>query len=157
MKAYFNGLTDPRQQTKVKHSFVETIMMVICAVIAGCDAWEDIADYCRVKERWFRERLGMELAWGIPSHDTMSRIFGMLDPKEFQDRFIEWAKAACGKQSREIFSIDGKTIRGSKGTGKKPIHIVSAWANKARAVFGPNRLRRGASLQCPTKVSSVCL
>ena len=136
MKAYFDGLTDPRQRTKVKHSFVETIMMVICAVIAGCDVWEDIADYCRVKERWFRERLGMELAWGIPSHDTMSRIFGMLDPKEFQDRFIEWAKAACGKQSREIFSIDGKTMRGSKGTDKKPIHIVSAWANKARAVFG---------------------
>ena len=89
MKTYFDGITDPRQQTKVKHNFVETIMMVICAVIAGCDVWEDIADYCRVKERWFRERLGMELAWGIPSHDTMSRIFGMLDPKEFQDRFIE--------------------------------------------------------------------
>ena len=136
MKEYFEGLTDPRQQTKVKHSLVETIMMVICAVIAGCDVWEDIADYCRVKERWFRERLGMELTWGIPSHDTMSRIFGMLDPKEFQDRFIEWAKAACGKQSREIFSIDGKTMRGSKDTDKKPIHIVSAWANKARAVFG---------------------
>ena len=60
----------------------------------------------------------------------------MLDPKEFQDRFIEWAKAACGKQTREIFSIDGKTMRGSKSTDKKPIHIVSAWANKARAVFG---------------------
>jgi hypothetical protein len=25
------------------------------------------------------------------------------------------------------------------------------------AIFGPNRLRRGPSLQCPTKVSSVCL
>ena len=48
MKEYFDGLTDPRQQTKVKHSLVETIMMVICTVIAGCDVWEDIADYCRV-------------------------------------------------------------------------------------------------------------
>ena len=25
------------------------------------------------------------------------------------------------------------------------------------SLFGPNRLRRGPSLQCPTKVSSVCL
>ena len=136
MKRYFNGLTDLRQQTKVKHNFVETIMIIICAVIAGCDVWEDIADYCRVKERWFRERLGLELVCGIPSHDTMSRIFGMLDPKEFQASFIEWAKAACGKQSREILSIDGKTMRGSKDSDKKPIHMVSAWANKARAVFG---------------------
>ena len=71
MSEYFEGMTDPRQEAKVKHSFIETIMIVICAVIAGCDVWEDIADYCRVKEAWFREALGLELANGIPSHDTM--------------------------------------------------------------------------------------
>ena len=136
MKEYFEGLTDPRQEGKVKHSFIETIMIVICAVIAGCDVWEDIADYCRVKEGWFREVLGLELANGIPSHDTMERIFAMLEPKEFQARFIEWVQHACGKQSREIISVDGKTMRGSGSEGQKPIHMVSAWANKARAVFG---------------------
>ena len=55
MKEYFEGLTDIRQQGKVRHNFVETIMIMICAVIAGCDVWEDIEDYCRVKENWFRE------------------------------------------------------------------------------------------------------
>ena len=45
MSEYFEGMTDPRQEAKVKHSFIETIMIVICAVIAGCDVWEDIADY----------------------------------------------------------------------------------------------------------------
>ena len=49
MKKYFETLTDPRQQAKVLYNFVETIMVVICAVIAGCDVWEDIADYCRVR------------------------------------------------------------------------------------------------------------
>ena len=43
MSEYFKGMTDPRQEAKVKHSFIETIMIVICAVIAGCDVWEDIA------------------------------------------------------------------------------------------------------------------
>ena len=62
MKKFFEMLTDPRQQAKVLYDFVETIMIVICAVIAGCDVWEDIADYCRVKEAWFSERLGLELA-----------------------------------------------------------------------------------------------
>ena len=64
-------------------------MMVVCAVIAGCDVWEDIADYCRVKEGWLRERIGLKLENGIPSHNTLSRIFGMLDPTEFQAKFIE--------------------------------------------------------------------
>ena len=35
----------------------------------AADVWEDIADYCRVKETWFREALGMELKNGVPSHD----------------------------------------------------------------------------------------
>ena len=45
MMEYLEGLTDPRQPKKVLHSFTETIMLVICAVTAGCDVWEDIADY----------------------------------------------------------------------------------------------------------------
>ena len=61
MMEYLEGLTDPRQQKKVLHSFTETIMLVICAAAAGCDVWEDIADYCRVKEEWFREKLGLKL------------------------------------------------------------------------------------------------
>ena len=136
MMKYFEKLTDPRQQGKVMHNFAETIMIVVCAVIAGCDGWEDIADYCRVKLEWFRERIGLKLENGIPSHDTMSRIFGMLEPKEFQASFIEWAQEASGKYAREILSFDGKTMRGSGDEGKKPIHMVSAWASKARAVFG---------------------
>ena len=31
MSEYFEGMTDPRQEAKVKHSFIETIMIVICA------------------------------------------------------------------------------------------------------------------------------
>jgi len=45
MKEYFETMTDARQQAKVQHNFTEIVMMVICAVIAGCDAWEGIADY----------------------------------------------------------------------------------------------------------------
>ena len=136
MMEYLKGLTDPRQEKKVQHNFIETIMLVICAVIAGCDVWEDIADYCRVKEAWFREKLGLKLENGIPSHDTMERVFGMLNPEEFQKRFIEWVEKSCGKQAREVISVDGKTMRGSAGKEQKPIHMVSAWASKTRAVFG---------------------
>lgn len=130
MTKYFNAINDPRQQAKVMHNFAETIMIVVCAVIAGCDVWEDIEDYCRVKLEWFRERIRLELKNGIPSHDTMSRIFGAMDPKEFQAQFIEWAQEASGKHAREILSLDGKTMRGSRDGDVKPVHMVSAWANK---------------------------
>ena len=43
MMECLEGLTDPRQEKKVLLNFIETIMLVICAVIAGCDVWEDMS------------------------------------------------------------------------------------------------------------------
>ena len=93
MREFFRELTDPRQAGKVKHNLLEIIVMTICAVIAGCDVWEDIADYCRAKETWFRESLHMKLENGIPSHDTMQRVWGMPEPKEFERCFCAWVEA----------------------------------------------------------------
>ena len=80
-------------------------MLVICAVIAGCDVWEDIADYCRVKEAWFREKLGLKLENGIPSHDTMERVFGMLNPEEFQKRLRSFLEKT--RQNKRILGYGG--------------------------------------------------
>ena len=87
MKEYFEGIHDERQAGKVQHKLAEIIVMVICAVISGCDVWEDIADFCRVKEEWLRKEIGLELRNGVPSHDTMQRIFEMMNPKEFEASF----------------------------------------------------------------------
>ncbi len=55
LQEYFKGIEDKRQAGKVKHNLLEIIVMTICAVIAGCEIWEDIRDYCTVKEAWFRQ------------------------------------------------------------------------------------------------------
>ena len=65
MFEYFENLTDMRQAGKVKHNLLEIVVMTICAVIAGCEAWEDIADYYRVKKNWFKESLHIKLENGI--------------------------------------------------------------------------------------------
>ena len=136
LQDYFVGLTDPRQQGKVKHNLLEIVVMTICAVIAGCDVWEDIMDFCRVKENWFKESLHMELANGLPSHDTMQRVWGMIEPKEFEKCFYAWVESVCNVPKGEIISIDGKTLRRSGSEGKSPIHMVSAWANQNQLVLG---------------------
>lgn len=136
MRECFAGVKDPRQAGKVMHKMGEIIVMVTCAVIAGCDVWEDIADFCRVKEEWLRKDLQLRLENGIPSHDTLQRVFQMMNPKEFEAGFIKWVANSCGEKCREIISVDGKTIRGSKSEVQKPVHMVSAWANQARIVLG---------------------
>ena len=132
---YFADLTDSRQAGKVKHNFLEIVVMTICAVIAGCEAWEDIGDYIRVKQDWFRERLHMKLENGVPSHDTIQRIWGMIEPEEFEKCFRSWVSSVCGSTEGEIISIDGKTLRGSGDHEKNPLHMVSAWANENQLVL----------------------
>jgi hypothetical protein len=71
---------------------LEIVITTICAVISGCEYWEDIVDFCRVKESWFREKLKLELKNGTASHDTYQRVFQLIDPHEFELGFISWVK-----------------------------------------------------------------
>jgi predicted transposase YbfD/YdcC len=139
LKEHFADLTDKRQTGKVRHNLLEMVVMTICAVIAGCDCWEDIADYCGVKENWFREKLGMQLVNGIASHDTLARVWAMIQPTEFERCFRSWVSAVCqktrGEIKDEIISIDGKTARGSGSASQSPLHMVSAWANQQQLVL----------------------
>lgn len=136
LQDYFTNLTDPRQPGKIKHKLLEMVIMTICAVIAGCDVWEDIVDFCRVKEQWFKESLQMELANGIPSHDTMQRVWAMIHPEEFEKCFRSWVSSVCRATDGEIISIDGKTLRRSGSKERNPVHMVSAWASQNQLVLG---------------------
>jgi predicted transposase YbfD/YdcC len=136
LRTHFEILTDPRQPWKVKHNLLEAIIMVICAVVAECEAWPQIEHYCRTKRTWFRKKLKLKLVNGIPSHDTFERIFALINPKELESCFISWVNAVNKQLKGEIVSIDGKTLRGSKGSNSRAIHMVSAWANKSRLVLG---------------------
>ena len=78
MKRHFEKIKDPRQPWKIDHNLLEIVVMTICAVISGCEYWEDIADFCRVKEEWFRAKMGLMLENGIASHDTFQRIFQLI-------------------------------------------------------------------------------
>lgn len=73
LQEHFKELRDQRQASKVRYPLPVIIMVVICGVIAGCEGWDDIEDFARAKEEWYREALGLRLDCGIPSHDTLQR------------------------------------------------------------------------------------
>ena len=124
MKEYFERLSDFRQPWKVDYNLSEIVITTICAVISGCEYWEDIVDFCRVKESWFREKLKLELKNGIASHDTYQRIFQLIAPHEFELGFISWVRSIAIKTKGEIVSIDGKTVCGSLGTKEKALTLT---------------------------------
>ena len=75
---------------------------------------------------------------GIPSHDTIARVFSLLEPTQLQDCFVSWVKSIAELSLGEVVSIDGKSARHSydKSIGKGAIHMVSAWASDNQLVLG---------------------
>ena len=136
MKKYFENITDPRQPWKVFHNLHEIVVMTICAVMGGCDIWEEVVDFCNVKAEWFRDKLGLLLENGVASHDTFQRVFQLINPSELEESFVAWVRSIAVRVKGEIVSIDGKTVCGSKSEASKAIHMVSAWANTNQLVLG---------------------
>ena len=136
LETHFSELTDPRMEGKCSHKFVDILIIGICAVICGGDDYPSMAVFGKAKEKWFRTFL--ELPNGIPSSDTFWRVFGALDPEQFQACFLKWMKAISQLSGGEIIALDGKQLRRShdKEDGKAAIHMVSAWATSNRLVLG---------------------
>ena len=133
---YFVAVEDPRCSGKVEHRLVEVLVIAVCAVIACAESWDDIALYGRSKLAWLRTFL--ELANGIPSHDTFRRVFMLIDPDAFEAGFASWVGSLADRFEREVVAIDGKTVRRSFDHGREqsPLHVVSAWASEQGLVLG---------------------
>ena len=125
---HFVELEDPRIGRNRRHKLIDIVVLTVCAVISGCETWEDIQDYGDFKLEWLKRFL--ELPHGIPSHDTIRRLFIRLDPQSLQRCFFSWVEAVREQTDGDVVAIDGKTLRrsGDRASSKMPIHMVSAWA-----------------------------
>ena len=143
---YFSDLPDPRVDRHKEHKLLDILVIAICAVIAGCEACTQMAEYGRRKESWLRRFL--ELPHGIPSHDTFSRVLALVDPGKFQECFMRWAAALHRATGGKVVAIDGKTLRRSfdRTVGLNPLHLVMLGPAKTISRWGKSRLTRN-----PTK------
>ena len=81
-------LEDPRQAGKVTYPLVEMSMLTVAGVIADCDGWEDVADFGRDRLEWLRQFLPFEN--GIPSHDTLARVFSIINVEQLEACVTRW-------------------------------------------------------------------
>jgi predicted transposase YbfD/YdcC len=73
---------------------------------------------------------------GIPSHDTFGRLFGLIDPGQFESAFRRWVSGVIPALGADVVAIDGKTSRRSGGVDATALHLVSAFAAGAGLVLG---------------------
>jgi len=140
LERYFGDLPDPRVEGRCEHRLLDIIIMAICAVLCGAEGWEDIEEFGQSKAEWLRPFV--ELANGVPSHDTFRRVLSLLDGQAFEERFMRWVEGVFQGARGQGVANDGKTARGSRAeaNGQKALHVVSAFASANGVLLGQQKV-----------------
>src|SRR6476469_1835399 len=108
----FEGLPDPRAHNAL-HDLTEILFIALTATLCGATSCVDMALFARMKAYLWKDVL--ELKHGLPSHDTFSRIFRMLDPDAFEIAFRRFMKAFAEGANigrlEGVVAVDGKALR----------------------------------------------
>lgn len=135
----FSDVEDPRAENAL-HDLVEMLFIALLATLAGATSCSEMADFGRYKEELLRKVLKLE--HGIPSHDTFSRIFRLLEPKSFETSFVRFMKAFGESLAKlagtpNVIAFDGKALKRAYDTGAShmPRMIVEAWGAQTRMVL----------------------
>jgi predicted transposase YbfD/YdcC len=133
-KKAFGSLADPRAGN-ARHDLLETLFVALAAVLCGATSCSDMEEFGLSKERVLR--LVLRLEHGIPSHDTFSRVFGLLNPRAFEAAFRRFMAAfaeANGLDLTGVVAIDGKALCGAyeRGGQATPLQLVNVFAVEAR-------------------------
>jgi DDE_Tnp_1-associated len=96
--AAFAAPSDPRQVTKALYPLPESVLLLLCATLAGADDLVEI-------EVWGEQNLALPhrllpYAHGIPSYDTPGAVVAMLDPVLFRDCFTAWVSGCASRCPR---------------------------------------------------------
>jgi hypothetical protein len=87
------------------------LFLSICAIITGCQRWEDIEDFGKARRTWL-QGLGL-FKEGLPVHDTIARLISRIAPSALQSTFIRWMQEMV--KLREVegkgTAVDGKRLR----------------------------------------------
>src|SRR6202047_180170 len=140
-KKAFGRLPDPRADN-ARHDLLEVLFIALAATVCEAEVCSDMADFGQSKEGLLR--LFLRLEHGIPSHDTFSRVFRLLEPQVFEHmfrRFMAVFAQTNGLKLSGVVAVDGKALRGAyeRGGRATPLHLVNVFAVEARMALAQQK------------------
>lgn len=146
LKDELHAVSDPRVSGRTQHLLIDILVIGVLAVICHAETWEEIASFAKARKEWLKKFL--DLPNGIPSHDTIARVYSIINPKELEIAFISWVKRVQSshyKYKKDTICIDGKSLHGTSesthGQARKCLHVVSAWSTTQGIVLGQLKAR----------------
>lgn len=125
----FAHVTDPRASNK-SYSLAVGLSIITCGFMAGCEGLVECVELAKCLSAGQKRALRCKFdrntrEWSVPSHATLWRMLGCIDPVELQRLIGEWYNGQTDKLPTAI-SMDGKTLCGSLDPDGNALHPVSA-------------------------------
>jgi predicted transposase YbfD/YdcC len=140
------SVRDPREMN-ARHDLGEVLFVALAATLCGAKSCVEIAEFVDGNEETLREIV--VLRHGVPSHDTFSRVFRLLDPAELARAFAAFMTAfkhGLGlAPPKGVVAIDGKALRRGyeKGRAFMAPLMVSVWDAETRLSIAATRAPGG--------------
>jgi len=108
LASIFSAIEDTRDNRGKRHKLLDIFILTVYGLLWGHTDFTNMEIELRYHEVYFNELLGLEN--GIPSHDTFSAAFSIINPAEFLECFMQWVADLARSQGKHI-AIDGKAVR----------------------------------------------
>ncbi len=137
-------LKDPRKRRGIRHSSTSTLAVAACAVLSGARNFLAIGEWAADLPQDLLRRLGCRFhpekrIYISPSEPTIRRQLQSVDADEFDRLINEWL---AQQADPDAVAVDGKTLRGARGSDGKKMHLMSAILHKEGVVIAQKQVDR---------------
>ena len=123
-------LKDVRRNKGRRHRLASTLTICALATLCGARGTRAIADFAgyldqrqlRLLRAYRNPKIGR---FEAPSEPTIRRMLKSVPAADFDALIIDWMRA-CDPQPLKRLAVDGKTIKGSRRSDGRPMHLVGA-------------------------------
>lgn len=123
---HLSVIKDTRSDINQKHDLVDVMFLVITAIMAGAEGWQDIETYGQGKSEWLKQYRAFK--HGIPRRHTIARILKGLVPETLLEALINWVNENRKSQGKPLIALDGKVLRGAyRGNPQSALQLVTAY------------------------------
>ena len=165
--SFARNVEDFRTGNRLYYPSSSIIFMTFVGVLCGGEDWDDIAEISESSEDLLRDYLGTDFV-GVPSHDTFSRFFSLVNPTSLEQAFRSTMSVLQHRlrldldnldssSNKEVVAFDGKYA--ASVTDETALNVVSAYATTTGLCLGQeeanNKMNEPEQLR--KRVSDLCL
>lgn len=137
----FIEVDDPRVQGRCLHRLKDILFIAFCTLLSNGEDFEDMVEFGHQRYDWLNGIL--DLANGIPSHDTFNRVLQMINPEQLSSCLARDGQLLLDSLAGQLVNFDGKKMRGvsPKSRGNQGLYILSAWVSSHRLCIGQKKVK----------------